>query len=86
MLIELTENDCKHSINVPHCGTKKNSFLFLMMLNHFDPFVHVHPSWWNKTLWRNTLDMACESATMAEGFPVQFADISTNPLVKEARR
>ena len=65
MRITLLENSEQKEITVEDCGERKNAFLFLQMLNHFDPFVHRHPVWENQIIWISVLNEACRTNTSA---------------------
>ena len=68
MLIAMIERGHKHTINVQDCGKAKNAFLFLQMLNHFDPFIHERPFWQNSIMRAAMLNsMANSSAEFRVG-------------------
>ena len=56
-IIENNPDGSIKNINVQECGRRVNAFLFLTMLNHYDPFVHEPPLWrgWQGMIISNAL-------------------------------
>lgn len=45
MHITVTEHGIKQEMDVQDMGERKNAYIFLNVLNQFDPFIHIDPVW-----------------------------------------